>query len=185
MSGDTAVALARAGHELQVMLRRPAVQQAVDERGAHIVEAVTGAPGTLRPLQREVLMRAMVSPLTSIIVPVGTGYGKTLLAPALACFLQRDVVPDFYTRANGRWWYTIRHTPAGVAARAREPPAELFIFAPLLLAAGRQGAASTRARGGAQACGGARRGEGGWRGGGLGRRRAARAAAQAGMEWSL
>ena len=40
-------------------------------------------------------------------------------------------------------------TLAGVAARAREPLTELFIFAPLLLAAGRQGAASTRARGGA------------------------------------
>ena len=44
-------------------------------------------------------------------------------------------------------------TLAGVAARAREPLTELFIFAPLLLAAGRQGAASTRARGGTQVCG--------------------------------
>ena len=86
------MALARAEHELQLMLRRPAVQQAFDERGAQIVEAATGTPGTLRPLQREVLMRAAAAPLTSIAVSVGTGYGKTLLAPALACLLQRDVV---------------------------------------------------------------------------------------------
>ena len=58
MPGETAVALARAEHEIQLMLRRPAVQQAFDERGAQIVEAATGTPGSLRPLQREVLMRA-------------------------------------------------------------------------------------------------------------------------------
>ena len=37
-------------------------------------------------------MRAAAAPLTSIVVSVGTGYGKTLLAPALACVLQSDVV---------------------------------------------------------------------------------------------
>ena len=86
------MALARAEHEIQLMLRRPAVQQAFDERGAQIVEAATGTPGSLRPLQREVLMRAAAAPLTSIAVSVGTGHGKTLLAPALACVLQSDVV---------------------------------------------------------------------------------------------
>ena len=39
MPGGDALALARAEHELQLLLRRPAVHAAFDERGAEIVKA--------------------------------------------------------------------------------------------------------------------------------------------------
>ena len=64
------MALARAEHEIQLMLRRPAVQQAFDERGAQIVEAATGTPGTLRPLQREALVGREVAVVDEPTAPL-------------------------------------------------------------------------------------------------------------------
>eukprot|EP00937_MAST-01D_sp_MAST-1D-sp2_P001405 g1405.t1 len=77
--------------EVEALIARPAVQAAFDRRGAEIVAASTGSRGGWRPLQREAVLRAACSP-RDVIISMGTGQGKTLLAPALASLLKSHVI---------------------------------------------------------------------------------------------